>query len=109
MNALGRRSRATTLDGLIFGGLMVVKWVLLAVLLIAVGYGLHRLSIWAENRGWIYYRKGHGRSWGAGYAMQELQSLFHPSARHVVEETRREELSREDKSDSSDWPDADAI
>jgi hypothetical protein len=81
---------------------MVVEWALLAVLVVATGYGLHRLSIWAEDRGWIYYRKGHGRSWGAGRALQELQSLLQPSSRHVVEETRRQELSREDKGDSSD-------
>jgi hypothetical protein len=88
---------------------MVVKWVLLAVLVVAVGYGLHRLSIWAEDRGWIYYRKGHGRSWGAGRAAQELQSLLQPSSRHVVEETSRQEITREDRGDSSADPGADAI
>jgi len=81
---------------------MIVRWVVLAALVACAAYGLHRLSIWAEDRGWIYYRKGHGRSWSAGSTAQELQSLLQPSSRHVIEEARRRELSREDVGDSTD-------
>lgn len=34
-------------------------------------YGLHRLSLWMEARGWIYYRKKHGSSGGLGTAFLE--------------------------------------
>jgi hypothetical protein len=80
----------------------VTRIVVAGVLVLAVLYVLHRAAIWAENRGWIYYRKGHGRSWAAGAAAQELQSLLQPSSQHVVEESRRQELERDDAEDASD-------
>lgn len=59
-------------------------------------YGLHRLASWAEDRGWIYYRKGRGRSGTLSGAMLEAQSLLQPSAHHVVEERRRAETARDE-------------
>lgn len=52
-------------------------------------YALHRLALWAEGRGFIYYRRGHG---GAGLprAVLEVQSLFEPQRRHVLEQKARE-------------------
>jgi aminoglycoside 3-N-acetyltransferase I len=79
-----------------------------AVVLVAVGiaalYGIHRLAIWAEDRGWIYYRKGHGRSSAATNAAMQVQSLLQPSTGHMIEEQRRRELEREERGDSSDDP-----
>jgi hypothetical protein len=80
----------------------VTKVVLIIAAFIIVGYGLHRLSCWAEDRGWIYYRKGHGRSSSASSAVTELQSLFHPSSQHVMQERRRVELERQQPGDSSE-------
>jgi hypothetical protein len=79
----------------------IFKVVLLVVLAGVVLYGLHRLAIWAEDRGWLYYRK-RGGTWRGAAAAQELQALLHPSSRHVVEESRRQELTRQDEGDSAD-------
>lgn len=81
----------------------VLAKIVVAGLLICAGlYFIHRVAIWAEDRGWIYYRKGHGRSWSAGAAAQELHSLLQPSSRHVLEETKRRELERDGAECSSD-------
>ena len=62
-------------------------------------YGLHRLGLWMEARGWIYYRKKHGSSSGLGTAFLEIQSLFEPSKRHVLEVRRNEDSEDEDSGD----------
>jgi hypothetical protein len=77
--------------------LIVLAFVCVATLL----YGLHRLATWAEDRGWIYYRKGRGSAGAGARATLELQSLAHPSTRHVIEERRRSELERVDDQTSS--------
>jgi hypothetical protein len=80
----------------------IVLVTLAAVCLAALLFGLHRLAMWAEERGWIYYRKGRGSSGSGARAMFEAQSLAHPSTRHVIEERRRSELERVDDQASSD-------
>ena len=62
-------------------------------------YGLHRLGLWMEARGWIYYRKKRGSSGGLGTAFLEVQSLLEPSARHVLEVKRNEDADDEDSGD----------
>jgi hypothetical protein len=54
-------------------------------------YGLHRLACWAEDRGHLYYRHRRGSSGTLTSAALEVQALFEPSKRHVIEELRREE------------------
>lgn len=52
---------------------------------LGVVWALDRLLLWAEARGWINYRK-HGLSrGGATYQALELQSIFNPSTREVME------------------------
>jgi hypothetical protein len=53
---------------------------------LAVGlFALHRLALWAESRGWIYYMKSGGGSTRAGNALLEIQQILEPSKTHVVE------------------------
>jgi hypothetical protein len=57
--------------------------------MIALGAGiylLHRLALWAEERGWIYYRHKHAGGGTMGTALLELQTILEPTKRHVVEE-----------------------
>ncbi len=49
-----------------------------------VGYGLHRVGLWLEARGWIFYRKHQSSSTAAG-SMLALQQIVEPSVRHVIE------------------------
>lgn len=71
-------------------------WGLAAV---AVLYCLHRLALWAERRGWIYYRKKHGSSGALSNAVLEVHSLFDPSKRYVLEEKTRDQVEDEESGD----------
>jgi len=51
----------------------------------AAVYGVHRLAVWAEGRGWIYYRTKKMPSGAAGRAMMELAAIVEPEIEHVIE------------------------
>ena len=62
----------------------------LALLLFAVD----RLALWAERRGWIYYRFRKAAPGSKANAFLEVQTLLEPSKEHIVEvrkEIRQEE------------------
>ena len=78
---------------------------ILAILLAALAglYALHRLALWMERKGWIYYRtRGDGSA--AGNALMEIQSIFEPASRHGVEVRKRQE-HREEEEGSGAPPD----
>jgi hypothetical protein len=55
----------------------------LILLVAAFVYGMHRVAVYAEGRGWIYYRQRHG-SWGAvGAAMSHVHAIYEPGRIHV--------------------------
>jgi len=58
-------------------------------------YGLHRLAVWAEGRGWIYYRSHRMPAGAGGLAMLEVTTLADPATEHVIEETRAEQARAE--------------
>jgi len=59
-------------------------WLLLALGAIPALFGLHRLCLWLESRGWLYYRKNRpsGSSMGAFLA---LQQYIEPQVKYVLE------------------------
>jgi len=82
--------------------MVIAAWVIaIAVAL----YMLHRLGLWMEERGWIYYRKKHGSSGSLSSAFLEVQALLEPSQRHVLE-IKREDDSEQDESGDPPSPDA---
>ena len=62
--------------------LETVLWIATAV---ASAFVLHRLASYAEDRGWIYYRKKKASPGTASRAFLELQSMVDPRSRHVIE------------------------
>jgi hypothetical protein len=62
-------------------------------------YGLHRIAVWAERRGWIYYRGKHGSSGSLGSALLEMQAIIEPSKRHVLEERTKDASDTQDAGD----------
>lgn len=48
-------------------------------------YGLHRLALSMEGRGWIYYKKS-GSSSTATNAFLSIHQLFEPGKKYVLEE-----------------------
>lgn len=49
-------------------------------------YGLHRLALWAETRGWVYYRTHKAPPGAAGVAMMHLAAFVEPEVEHVLDE-----------------------
>lgn len=64
-------------------------WVLGAVVVLLV---LDRIALWAESRGWIYWRRRSGGGGGGG-VFADVFLLFQPSRQHVVEEQDRQRLT----------------
>ena len=62
-------------------------------------YGLHRAALFAEERGFIYYRKGSGSSGTVGNALLEMQAMLEPSKRHVLEQRLDQSKEEEDSGD----------
>ena len=75
----------------VVGGIIVVTLFL---------WGLHRLCLWLESRGWLNYRSGSQRIGGGtaiGNALQELNAAFDPGVRYEIQ-MKQEELRQEDQS-----------
>jgi hypothetical protein len=79
-----------------------MRYVLVGIAVLGALYCLHRTAMWAEGRGWIYYRTKHGSSGALGNAFLEAQAIIEPSAKHVVEERRKDGLDAAKAGDSPD-------
>jgi hypothetical protein len=72
-------------------------WWLPAIALVAAAIcGLHRLALWAESRGWIYYRTHRMPPGASGLAMMEVTAVIDPATEHVIEELRSEQARAEE-------------
>jgi len=79
-----------------------MKYVLVGLALLGALYGLHRMALWAERRGWVYYRTKQGSSGALGNAFLEVQSLLDPSAKHVLEERLKDDVEAAETGDPPD-------
>lgn len=83
---------------------------IVSVLLVAAGvlallaYVAHRAALWAESRGWIYYRQ---RPRFRGSSLGYLEEIYNPAMHHVMEE-RDSEHAIGSQEESGDGPDAGA-
>jgi hypothetical protein len=64
---------------------------------------LHRFLSYAEDRGWIYYRKKRG-SYGGLHTTTNFLNMYDPSRKHLQEVVREGEWKREED-DDGDGPD----
>ncbi len=80
-----------------------MKYILLGCIAGIALYLLDKLSLWAERRGWIYYRHKRSSGGAIGNAFLELQAFFEPSKRYVIEERKN---IKKDAQDSGDKPKA---
>jgi hypothetical protein len=62
-------------------------------------YGLHRLALWAENRGWIYYLRRKPTTSSLGNAFLEVQSLLEPEKRQLAEVQKAETIEEDEQGD----------
>jgi putative acetyltransferase len=73
-----------------------VKVLLALLAVIGLLYALHRVALWAEGRGWVYYLNSKPSSSTLGNAFLEIQSMIEPQKRPLVE-ARKEEAVEEDE------------
>ena len=69
------------------------------LLIATVLFLLHRLGLWLEARGWLYYRHRNPSGGGAGNALQEFNAFLNPSARQVIEVQQKDSKQRDDQGD----------
>ena len=65
-------------------------------------WAAHRFLVYAEDRGWIYYRKKRGSYGGLGVTSNFL-NMYDPSRAHLQEVVRESEWKR-DEDDDGDSP-----
>lgn len=72
---------------------------------VALLYGLHRLFLWMEEQGWVYYwhKRGTGN---AGNVLLPIQAIYQPEVNYVLEERVRLEAEAEED-ESGEPPDFD--
>jgi hypothetical protein len=63
---------------------MVVGWALVIALGAGAIYGLHRLALWMEDRGYIYYLNKKPKSSPLG-SLIAFQRAIEPRAHHLVQ------------------------
>jgi hypothetical protein len=62
---------------------------------VAALYGLHRLVLWLEDRGWLYYRRTSRKGrWGLAIA-----SIFDQEARRIQEMQERVQVEEDEDGD----------
>ena len=64
----------------------------------ALLYALHRLGLWMEERGWIYYKK-RGSSGALSSAFLEVQSILEPGKRYELEIQRKDDAEDQESGD----------
>jgi hypothetical protein len=75
-----------------------MKWLFIAGLLVAL-YGLHRLALWLEKKGWIYYMNKKASLNSLGTALLELQQMAQPEKGHLLEAKRKRQVQQECQGD----------
>jgi hypothetical protein len=82
----------------------VMLWTILVITSPLMLYGLHRLGLWLEEQGYIYYwhKKPKG---SAGGSFVALQRMIEPRAEYVIQVTRTEHKVGEEKPSGQGDPD----
>jgi RimJ/RimL family protein N-acetyltransferase len=73
----------------------MTKFVAFLAVLGLVAFLVHRLALWAERHGWIYYRSRRGS--GLGSVMSAIDPIYNPGKQHQLEEQRRLEDDRDNE------------
>ena len=74
---------------------------LTVVAVVLASWVLHRFLTYAEERGWIYYRKKRGSYGGLGVTSTFL-NMYDPSRKHLQQVGREGEWKRDEDDDGDD-------
>ncbi|MFZ2029107.1 MAG: hypothetical protein WAU68_02275 [Vitreimonas sp.] len=66
---------------------------------------LDRIGLWAEAKGWVYWRRKKASSTSIGAILSDLNAVTNPSAQHVVEAKQSKKLEERDNSDPPECAD----
>jgi len=72
-----------------------MSWLYALIAVVAI-CAVHRLACWAEDRGYIYYRRKSGRPGMTASAFLEIHAMMEPSKKHVLEVMREEDDEQDD-------------
>jgi hypothetical protein len=78
-----------------------VFWILVVVFGGVVAFGGHRLLLWMELKGWIFYRNSGNPSGALGNAFMALHSVFDSESGRAAEHRLHEE---KEESESGEPP-----
>ena len=81
----------------------VWHWIICGVVVLAIPaalFGLDRLCLWLEERGWLYYRKRKPTS-SAASAWVAMQQFIEPGVKHVVQ-VKQEQRNERDAEGNKD-------
>jgi hypothetical protein len=68
------------------------------IVVLLLVFAIDRLGLFAERRGWVYWRKRNRPAGTSAGVFGEMQSFLSPAYQHVVEEQHRQQTSRQDHS-----------
>ena len=60
---------------------------------------IDRLALWAEARGWIYWRRKKAQTGAMSSMLMEMNVITHPSAQHVIEAKDAKKLEDRENDD----------
>ena len=69
---------------------LTVAGVVIGLALLA--YAAHRFLLYAERRGWVYYKNKRAPAGAGASAFMELMKIYRPEIEHVIEEEHDGEL-----------------
>ena len=78
---------------------MTLKWlpVLLVAGFVVAAFLIDRVLLWMERRGWIFYRATRPDMRNVGPAFLEIQRIFEPGVKHVLEEKVQQREEEDDE------------
>ena len=81
-----------------FGTVNRLHWLLLASLLLSAAlYALHRLGLWLEHRGWLYYSRASRK----GRTSLAIAAAFDPNARRILDIQEEERAEQDESGDAA--------
>lgn len=73
-----------------------MKWLVILGVLAGL-YGLHRLCLWLQERGWLYHVHKKPSLVSLGRVALELQQMTQPEKRYLLEVRQKQQVERDDR------------
>ena len=78
----------------------MIAWLAIALASLPALYGLHRLALWLEDRGWLYYTRESRK----GRTSLAIAAAFDPNVRRIQELQEQETLEQDENGDPPLFP-----